>query len=262
VNEGNDILYTTVSYNLGENQVEAMSVADQMTTNAVNLIGNYVSQIIVGNYGDNVLNGGTGGVDTLVGLFGNDTYAVGDARMMIIEQAGQGFDTAVTSVSYTLGAGVSVEVFTAQDRNSTTGLRLGGNELDQTIGGTAGADTISGGGGRDVLLGGAGADTFVIGPVAAGNVAVLADFVSGTDRIGLTSTAFNVGASLDASEFVAGTAASTADQRVIYDAGTGQLFYDADGNGAGAAVLFAQVVPGTAITAASFDVVVPTATTA
>ena len=43
VNQGNDILYTTVSYNLGENQVEAMSVADQMTTNAVNLIGNYVA---------------------------------------------------------------------------------------------------------------------------------------------------------------------------------------------------------------------------
>jgi Ca2+-binding RTX toxin-like protein len=262
VNEGNDILYTTVSYSLGENQVEAMSVADQMTTNSINLIGNYVSQIIVGNYGDNVLNGGSGGVDTLIGLFGNDTYAVGDARTVIVEQAGQGSDTAVTSVSYTLGAGVSVEVFAAQNAASTTGLRLGGNELAQTIAGTAGADTISGGGGRDVLLGGAGADTFVIGAVAAGNVAVLADFVAGTDRIGLTSTAFNVGTSLDAAEFVAGTAATTADQRVIYDAGTGQLFYDADGNGAGAAVLFAQVVPGTAITAASFDVVVPTATTA
>jgi Ca2+-binding RTX toxin-like protein len=260
VDQGNDILYTTVSYSLGENQVEAMSVADQITTGAINLIGNYVSQIIVGNYGDNVLNGGSGGVDTLIGLFGNDTYSVGDARTVIVEQAGQGSDTAVTSVSYTLGAGVSVEVFAAQNAASTTGLRLGGNELAQTIAGTAGADTIAGGGGRDVLLGGAGADTFVIGTVATGNVAVLADFVAGTDRIGLTSTAFNVGTSLDAAEFVAGTAATTADQRVIYDAGTGQLFYDADGNGAGAAVLFAQVVPGTAITAASFDVVVPTAT--
>ncbi|RYG85994.1 MAG: hypothetical protein EON59_11005 [Alphaproteobacteria bacterium] len=185
--------------------------------------------------------------------------------MMIIEQAGQGFDTAVTSVSYTLGAGVSVEVFAAQDASSTTGLRLTGNELAQTISGTAGNDTISGGGGRDVLIGGGGVDTFLIGTVATGNVAVLADFsASGaaTDRIGLSSTAFNVGTSLDAAEFVAGTAATTAAQRVIYDAGTGQLFYDADGNGAGAAVLFAQVVPGTAVTAASFDVIVPTATTA
>ena len=262
VNQGQDVVYTTVSYSLGENQVEAMSVAQQTTTDSINLTGNFISQIIVGNYGDNILNGGSGGIDTLIGLFGNDTYAVGDARMMIIEQAGQGFDTAVTSVSYTLGAGVSVEVFAAQDRVSTVGLRLTGNELAQTIAGTAGADTLSGGGGRDVLIGGAGADTFVIGTVAAGNVAVLADYAAGTDRIGLTSTAFNVGTSLDAAEFVAGTAATIADQRVIYDAGTGQLFYDADGNGAGAAVLFAQVVPGTAITAASFDVIVPTATAA
>ena len=46
---------------------------------------------------------------------------------------------------------------------------------------------------------------------------------------------------------------------MIYDAGTGQLFYDADGSGSGA-VLFAQVVPGTTITVASFDVSVPTTT--
>ena len=92
---------------------------------------------------------------------------------------------------------------------------------------------------------------------------MLADFsASGaaTDRIRLSSTAFNFGMSLDAAEFVAATAATTAAQRVIYDAGTGQLFYDADGNGANAAVLIAQVVPGTVTTAAGFDVIVPTAT--
>ena len=261
VDQGTDILYTTVSYNMGENQIEAISVAQQTTTDPINLIGNYVSQTIVGNYGNNILNGG-GGADTLIGLFGDDTYAVGDSRILVQEQAGQGNDTLVTSVDYRLGAGVSIETFAAQDAASTTGLRLTGNELAQTVAGTAGADTIGGGGGRDVLIGGAGADTFLMETVGSGNVAVLADFVSGTDRIGLTSTAFNVGTSLDASEFIAGTAATTADQRVIYDAGTGQLFYDADGNGAGAAVLFAQVVPGTAITAASFDVIVPTATAA
>jgi Ca2+-binding RTX toxin-like protein len=258
---GTDIVYTTVSYNLGVNEVEALSTVQQTDTTAINLIGNFYSQTIVGNYGNNVLSGG-GGADTLIGLFGNDTYAIGDSRIVVQEQAGQGNDTLVTSVDYRLSAGVSIETFAAQDASSTTGLRLTGNELAQTIAGTAGSDTIGGGGGRDVLIGGAGADTFLIGTVAAGNVAVLADFASGTDRIGLTSTAFNVGTSLDAAEFVAGTAATTADQRVIYDAGTGQLFYDADGNGTGAAVLFAQVVPGTAITAASFDVVVPTATTA
>jgi Ca2+-binding RTX toxin-like protein len=50
-----------------------------------------------------------------------------------------------------------------------------GNDLAQTIAGTAGADAIGGHGGRYVLIGGAGADTFVIGTVAIGSVAVLAD---------------------------------------------------------------------------------------
>jgi len=62
------------------------------------------------------------------------------------------------------------------------------------------------------------------------------------------------------SEIVTGTASTTADQRVIYDAGAEQPFYDDDGNASGAAALFAMVVPGIAITMASFDVMVPTAT--
>ena len=263
VNEGNDILYTTVSYSLGENQVEAMSVADQMTTTPINLIGNYVSQIIVGNYGNNTLNGGSGGFDTLVGLFGDDIYAVGDSRTMVIEQAGQGFDTLVSTVDYTLARGVSIELFTAQNRASTTGLRLTGNEGGQTIAGTEGADTLNGGGGSDVLLGGGGADRFdFIAPVAAGNVAALADFQAGTDRIGLSSGVFAVGTALDAAEFVVGSAATTAEQRVVYNQATGQIFYDADGKGAGAAVLFALVVPSTALTTASFEVMATAATAA
>ena len=260
---GTDIVYTTVSYNLGVNEVEALSVANQQTTTAINLIGNYASQTIVGNYGDNVLNGGSGGVDTLIGLFGNDTYAVGDSRTVVVEQAGQGFDTLVTSVSYTLAAGVSVELFTAQDRGSTTGLRLIGNEVSQTIAGTAGNDTISGGGGADVLIGGAGADRFdFTTALGTGNVATLADFAAGTDRIGLSTTAFvGLGTTLDANEFVVGSAATGTGAQIVYNQATGQLFYDSDGTGSGAAVLFAQVVPGTAITTGTFDMIAPAAMT-
>ena len=52
-----------------------------------------------------------------------------------------------------------------------------------------------------------------------------------------------------------GTAAADADDRIIYDAATGRLFYDADGNGAGTALHFATVTVGTAITAAEFTVI-------
>ena len=260
---GNDIVYTTVSYNLGSNEVEALSTVDNSATTPINLVGNFVSQLIVGNYGNNLLNGGSG-ADTLIGLRGNDLYAVGDSRIVIQEAAGEGDDTVVTSVGYALGAGVSVEVLSAQDRGSTTGLALTGNGFGQTIAGTAGADTINGGGGSDVLIGGAGADRFAFtSALGSGNVDAITDFQVGTDRIGLASDVFaGVGTTLDAGEFVAGTAAGDADDRIIYNAASGQILYDADGNGSGAAVLFALVTPGTALTAASFEVIAPVATAA
>ena len=44
---------------------------------------------------------------------------------------------------------------------------------------------------------------------------------------------------LPAGAFVTGTAAGDADDRIIYDAATGVLYYNSDGTGAAAAVLFA-----------------------
>lgn len=262
VDSGADILYTTISYNLGENQVEAMSVADQMTLGPINLTGNYVSQTIVGNYGDNILNGGSG-VDTLIGLFGNDTYVVGDSRIVIQEQVGQGTDTVVTSAGYVLSAGVSIESLVVQDRASTASINLTGNQFAQTIGGSQGANVIDGGLGADILFGFGGADTFAFTTALGnGNVDTLVDFKSGTDKIGLSTGIFApLGSTLDAEEFVSGTAATTAGPKIVYDNVTGQVFYDADGSGVGAAVLFAQIAPGAVISASDF-VMVPPATAA
>ena len=50
-------------------------------------------------------------------------------------------------------------------------------------------------------------------------------------------------------------AAQDSDDRIIYDSSTGALFYDADGNGAGAAVQFATVQPGLVLAASDFTVI-------
>jgi Ca2+-binding RTX toxin-like protein len=57
---------------------------------------------------------------------------------------------------------------------------------------------------------------------------------------------------LGRSAFITGSAAGDADDRIVYNSATGKIFYDADGNGAGAAVLFAQVSAGTALTNLDF----------
>ena len=60
---------------------------------------------------------------------------------------------------------------------------------------------------------------------------------------------------LGANAFHTGSAAHDADDRIIYDSATGQLFFDADGSGGGAAVQFATLSPGLGLTASDFQVI-------
>ena len=59
--------------------------------------------------------------------------------------------------------------------------------------------------------------------------------------IALSSAIFDALApgELDPEAFAVGSAATEADDRIIYDPTSGNLFYDADGSGVGGAVLFA-----------------------
>ena len=59
---------------------------------------------------------------------------------------------------------------------------------------------------------------------------------------------------LNPNAFVIGSAAADADDRIIYNGATGQLFFDADGNGAGAAILFATVQGAPPLSAGEFIV--------
>ena len=136
-----------------------------------------------------------------------------------------------------------------------TDVLTGNAGSDRLLGG-AGADTLIGGTGSDTLIGGASRDTFIFdtSPGTAG-VDTIRDFQHGVDHIVLRSSVFsNVGAlgHLGASHFHVGTEATTAAQGILYDAATGDLFSDADGSGAAAAVLFAHLTAGLALTAGDF----------
>ncbi len=242
--------------------IEQIVAADGLGTDAINLTGNGAAQILVGNYGNNILDGdndtvdvngdliGTAAGDTLTGLFGDDTYRVYSQADVVRENVGEGNDVVFTSGDYQLRAGTSIETLSAADQDSTDGLTLTGNAFGQTIIGTAGDDTIWGGAGNDTLTGRGGSDTFGFGEVGAANADRISDFDPG-DFIGLSSSAFNFAggptAGFDSTEFVNGTAATQAYGQVLYNQTTGELFYDDDGTGANAAVLFATINPGTAL---------------
>jgi len=253
----------------------------------ISLTGNGARQLIVGTTGNNLLNGdndtlgtgtsanvqvGTTGGDTMQGLGGNDSYRVYSQADVALERDGDGTDIvfAGTGVAgdgnrYVLYAGQSIEGLTAANQSSTAGMFLSGNELAQSAGiiGDNGNDTIWGLGGNDVLTGRGGSDIFGFAEIGAGNADTITDFSPG-DFIGLSTVAFgSVGAGLASDEFVVGTQALDGNDYIIYNQSTGQIFYDADGNGtANTAILFAQVTPGTALGFNDFTVLANAGATA
>jgi Ca2+-binding RTX toxin-like protein len=205
-----------------------------------------------------VLNG-AGGADTLVGFGGDDIYVVDNAGDVVFEGGGGGNDAVYALANYTLNAGARVERLSAIDWSQTGSLNLTGNEFANIVEGNAGANVLNGGGGNDVLVGFGGADSFVFATaLGGGNVDLIADFQTGTDRIQLDDAVFGeIGGlgTLDAGAFVIGSAAGDANDRIIYNSNTGQLFFDADGTGAGAAVLFATLQGAPALSASDFLVI-------
>jgi Ca2+-binding RTX toxin-like protein len=235
-----------------------LSAIDWSHTTPLSLTGNELDNPIYGNAGANLLNG-AGGADTLTGFGGDDLYVVDNAGDTIVETAGQGNDTVYALVSYVLNAGAAVETLTSIDQSATTALNLTGNELANSLFGNAGANVLNGGAGNDILRGFGGADSFAFTTaLGAGNVDTIADFQSGIDKIALDDAIFaQIGGpgAFNANAFFAGSAAHDADDRIIYNSATGQLFYDADGNGAGAAVQFASLGPGLSLAASDFAVI-------
>src|SRR5262249_50880425 len=121
-------------------------------------------------------------------------------------------------------------------------------------------DTLAGGAGHDTLTGGAGADHFVFASINAADSDTIADFLSVDDTISLDNSVLTAvgadGALANAAVWSSATGvAHDADDRIIYNTTTGQLFYDADGNGAGAAVLLATLTAHPAINAGDIFII-------
>src|SRR5262249_49676779 len=102
--------------------------------------------------------------------------------------------------------------------------------------GEAGIDTLTGGTGKDFFV-------FNVAPALA-NRDVITDFSHADDTIQLSHSFFagmGTGA-LKPKFFFAGTHAHDTDDHIIYNKATGALYYDSDGTGAHAQVLFATII--------------------
>ena len=236
-----------------------------------NAIGGNVGDTITGNELANLLYGGAGN-DTLDGAAGSDTL-IGGAGADTVSYAG---DASVTvnltlATAHTNGsAGTDTILEIERVIGSSHGDQLTGNDgsnlLDgaagnDLLGGDLGSDTLVGGPGRDTLAGGAGRDKFDFTTAlnAGANVDRITDFDPTDDTIRLDNDVFTAfvteNARLVESAFYAGVAAHDATDRIIYDAGTGNLYYDADGTGALAAKLYATLTGAPALAAADFFII-------
>ncbi|MEA5576630.1 FG-GAP-like repeat-containing protein [Anabaena sp. UHCC 0451] len=172
---------------------------------ALNGSGNTLNNRIVANPAGNNILRGFGGNDTLIGAAGNDSL-----------DGGAGNDT------------------------------LFGGASDDTLFGASGNDLLVGGLGNDLLIGGLGNDVFRFNNPNEG-IDTIQNFSSIDDTIEVSDTGFGgslVAGVLDASAFVSGagiTTASNAAHRFIYNTSNGALFFDADGNGAGASIQLATL---------------------
>jgi len=104
---------------------------------------------ILGAAGSDTLAGGVG-ADTLGGGAGNDLFFVTDAGDVVIEIAGGGADTIITSVNMTMPDQVEV----LQIASGISGITLTGGAGNDVLIGNGLANTFNGGAGDDVILAG------------------------------------------------------------------------------------------------------------
>ena len=240
------------------------------------LNGGAGNDILNGGAGDDEMFGGVGadilhaedGADSIYGGADNDTIFAHAGVQLVDGGTGidtlrlvgdlapstNGFHVDLSGVFDQLGTTVAYTRFAEQIsgiENVTGSIAsdfITGDDLVNTLRGGAGNDTLVSGRGVDILFGDSGADIFAFEGPILGAADQIRDFAIGVDDIGLVNGAFgdinalNIAVRLTINATATVAASSLA--QLTFDnagAGFGQLFFDADGNGAGVAVLIATL---------------------
>ncbi|NWA08438.1 calcium-binding protein [Pseudomonas gingeri] len=170
LNEGFDVVQSSATWTLPAN-VESLYLTGN---SAINGTGNALDNNIVGNGAANTLTGGVGndsldgraGADRMVGGVGDDSYEVDNVGDVVVENANEGIDSVVSSITYTLGNNVENlslnDGFAINGTGNSLDNNMIGNSSSNILTGAAGDDILDGRGGADTLIGGAGNDTYML----------------------------------------------------------------------------------------------------
>ncbi|MGE8189998.1 M10 family metallopeptidase C-terminal domain-containing protein, partial [Pseudomonas sp. NPDC086278] len=181
-----DTVRSSVNFALSAN-LENLTLTGSANIDA---IGNTQNNVLTGNAGNNTLNG-MAGADTMDGGAGNDSYVVDNVGDVVIEQgtSASEIDAVYSYVDYSLGANVENLTLIGANINGT------GNNLNNTLKGSAGNNILDGGAGADFMVGDTGNDTYIVDNVG--------DVVSETSTLASeidtvqSSVTFTLGANLE-----------------------------------------------------------------
>ena len=179
---------TTLTATAG-NRVAQGTFADEV------LLGGALSDTLIGGAGADWLSGDRG-ADRLEGGDGDDNYLVDDLSDAVVEIAGEGIDSVVASVNWTLQDNV--------ERLAMIGdaVRGTGNALANELRGNALNNRLDGGLGADTMRGSFGDDTYVVDS----SLDVVEDVVDGGTDTVESSVTWTLGADLDHLTLVGGAA--------------------------------------------------------
>lgn len=191
------------------------------------------------------------GSDTVMGGGGNDKLELGAGNDRADGGSGKDYIKGEAGADILFGGDGSDKVDGGADNDRV----FGGKGKDILLGGT-GKDIIAGEVGIDTLTGGKGADWFFFMKKAeAGDF--IKDFEKG-DKIVLRGDDFGLsGGSLKKSAFSSGNdhLANDANDRIVWDADSHELWYDSNGSAAGGALLIAKLSNNHMITASDIFIV-------